>query len=124
MDRPTWTELESADSSGKTGDHIHTGNGGPRDVPIASEEDSDSTSSGIADEEAGGTEHPEDQEEDADDTYDDGEDGEDDDDDEEPTLKYERVGGAVPDLLKKDTASALAVSSKLLVIIPFSSAVR
>jgi hypothetical protein len=37
-------------------------------------------------------------------------------DDEEPSLKYERIIGAVPDLLKKDSASALAVSNKLLVI--------
>ena len=37
-------------------------------------------------------------------------------DDEEPSLKYERLTGAVPDLLKKDSASALAVSNKLLVI--------
>jgi hypothetical protein len=37
-------------------------------------------------------------------------------DDEEPSLKYERITGAVPDLLKKDSASALAVSNKLLVI--------
>ena len=37
-------------------------------------------------------------------------------DDEEPSLKYERMTGAVPDILKKDSASALAVSNKLLVI--------
>ena len=37
-------------------------------------------------------------------------------DDEEPSLKYERIAGAVPDLLKKDSASALAVSNKLMVI--------
>ena len=37
-------------------------------------------------------------------------------DDEEPSLKYERLTGAVPDLLKKDSASALAVSNKLLVV--------
>ena len=36
-------------------------------------------------------------------------------DDEEPSLKYQRIGGAVPDLLRKDSASALAVSNKLLV---------
>jgi len=30
--------------------------------------------------------------------------------DEEPALKYERIGGSVPDLLKKDSASALAIS--------------
>ena len=41
---------------------------------------------------------------------------EEDEDDEEPSLKYERITGAVPDLLKKDSASALAVSNKLLVI--------
>lgn len=38
-------------------------------------------------------------------------------DDEEPSLKYQRITGAVPDLLKKDSASALAVSNKLLVSI-------
>ena len=45
-----------------------------------------------------------------------GESEEEEDDDEEPSLKYERITGAVPDLLKKDSASALAVSNKLLVI--------
>ena len=39
----------------------------------------------------------------------------DEEDDEEPSLKYQRIGGAVPDLLRKDSASALAVSNKLLV---------
>lgn len=43
---------------------------------------------------------------------------EEEDEDEEPSLKYERIGGAVPDLLKKDSASALAVSNKSLVISP------
>jgi len=45
------------------------------------------------------------------------EEGEDDeeDEDEEPALKYERLGGAFQDLLKKDSASALAVSNKFLV---------
>jgi hypothetical protein len=45
-----------------------------------------------------------------------GEESEEEEDDEEPSLKYERIAGAVPDLLKKDSASALAVSNKLLVI--------
>ena len=40
---------------------------------------------------------------------------EDDDDDDEPALKYERFGGAFQDLLKKDSASALAVSTRFLV---------
>jgi hypothetical protein len=47
------------------------------------------------------------------------EESEEEEDDEEPSLKYERIVGAVPDLLKKDSASALAVSNKLLVIYLF-----
>ncbi|KAF5387652.1 hypothetical protein D9615_000773 [Tricholomella constricta] len=55
---------------------------------------------------------------------DDNEEGEDDDDDEdedeedddEPALKYERIGGSVPDLLKKDSASALAIANKLMAL--------
>ena len=47
------------------------------------------------------------------------EDGDDEDveeeEEEEPSLKYERMGGAVNDLLKKDSVSALAVSNKCLV---------
>lgn len=54
-------------------------------------------------------------EEDEEDEEDDSE-GEEEEEDEEPSLKYERITGAVPDLLKKDSASALAVSNKLLVI--------
>jgi hypothetical protein len=42
-------------------------------------------------------------------------DDDDDDDDDEPALKYERFGGAFQDLLKKDSASALAVSTRFLV---------
>jgi hypothetical protein len=47
-----------------------------------------------------------------------GEDGDEEDEEEEeeePALKYERFSGAFQDLLKKDSASALAVSSKFLV---------
>ncbi|KAF8967466.1 vacuolar assembling protein VPS41 [Flammula alnicola] len=40
----------------------------------------------------------------------------DEEDDEEPSLKYDRIKGAIPDLLKKDSASALAVSNKLLAL--------
>lgn len=40
---------------------------------------------------------------------------EDEDEDEEPALKYERITGAIPDLLKKDSASALVVSLKFMV---------
>ncbi|KAH9049599.1 hypothetical protein EDB84DRAFT_1585412 [Lactarius hengduanensis] len=44
------------------------------------------------------------------------EDGDEEDDDDEPALKYERFGGAFQDLLKKDSASALAVSTKFLAL--------
>ena len=56
--------------------------------------------------------------EDEGDEYDDEDEDEDDDEDEdvEPTLKYERFGGAFHDLLKKDSASALVVSNKFLVL--------
>ena len=36
-------------------------------------------------------------------------------DEDEPALKYERIGGSIPDLLKKDTASALSIANKLMV---------
>jgi hypothetical protein len=38
------------------------------------------------------------------------------DEDEEPALKYERISGSIPDLLKRDSASALAIANKLMVI--------
>jgi vacuolar protein sorting-associated protein 41 len=41
-------------------------------------------------------------------------DDEDEEEEEEPALKYERIG-SIQDLLKKDSASALAISNKLLV---------
>lgn len=40
---------------------------------------------------------------------------EDDDGDDEPSLKYERITGALPGLLKKDTAASLAVGSTRVV---------
>jgi vacuolar protein sorting-associated protein 41 len=55
----------------------------------------------------GNSEDEEDEEEDEED--------EDEDEDEEPALKYERIGGSVSDLLKKDSASALAISNKIMV---------
>jgi hypothetical protein len=38
-----------------------------------------------------------------------------DEEEEEPALKYEKLGGAAPDLLAKDAASALTVSLRLMV---------
>ncbi|KAG9317886.1 vacuolar protein sorting-associated protein 41 [Chiua virens] len=61
----------------------------------------------------GGEEGDEGNEEDGDGDDDDEEEEE---EDEEPSLKYERMGGAVNDLLKKDSASALAVSGKYLAL--------
>jgi vacuolar protein sorting-associated protein 41 len=47
------------------------------------------------------------------------EEDEDEDEDEEPTLKYERLGGSVHDLLQKDSAAALVYSNKRLVCLLF-----
>lgn len=41
----------------------------------------------------------------------DGEEDDDEEDEDEPALKYERIGGFIPDLFKKDSASALAISN-------------
>ncbi|KIJ69735.1 hypothetical protein HYDPIDRAFT_120723 [Hydnomerulius pinastri MD-312] len=59
------------------------------------------------------------EEEDADDEVEEeneDDDDDDDDDDDEPALKYERMGGATNDLLKKDSVSALAISNKLMAL--------
>ncbi|KAG6812138.1 hypothetical protein H0H92_004137 [Tricholoma furcatifolium] len=58
----------------------------------------------------------EEEEEEEDDDDEEDEDEEDEDEDEEPVLKYERIGGAIPDLLKKDSASALVVANKLMAL--------
>lgn len=44
-------------------------------------------------------------------------------DEEEPTLKYSRLKGSVPDVLKKDSASALAVSDRILALGTHSGAI-
>ena len=49
--------------------------------------------------------------------------GEIDDEEEEPTLKYARLKGSVPDVLKKDSASALAVSDRFLALGTHSGAI-
>ena len=61
----------------------------------------------------GGEDEDEDEDEEEEEEGDDYDD--DDEEEEEPSLKYERMGGPVNDLLKKDSASALAVSNKCLV---------
>jgi len=58
---------------------------------------------------------PSEGEEDTDDLEDDDTDEDEYEEDEEPALKYKRIGGALNDLLKKDSASALSVANKLLV---------
>ncbi|KAF8644880.1 hypothetical protein AX16_008217, partial [Volvariella volvacea WC 439] len=47
---------------------------------------------------------------------DDEEEEDEDDEDEEPTLKYERITGAVPDLLKKDSAAAVTVANGIMAL--------
>lgn len=64
---------------------------------------------------ASGEEDDDDSEEEEDDGEDDGEESEEEeDDDDEPALKYERITGAIPELLKKDSASALAISHNIM----------
>ena len=52
------------------------------------------------------------------------EEDEEEDEDEEPSLKYERIGGSLPDLLKKDSGSAITVCNKKLVHSTNSGIVR
>ncbi|KAK7454562.1 Vacuolar protein sorting-associated protein 41 [Stygiomarasmius scandens] len=61
-------------------------------------------------------EEVEEDEENEEDEEDEDEDEDGEDEDEEPALKYERIGGLIPDLLKKDSASALAIASKFIVL--------
>ncbi|KAF5363557.1 hypothetical protein D9756_000090 [Leucocoprinus leucothites] len=69
-----------------------------------------------------GEEEEEEEEEDYDHDEDDGEEDdeeeedEEDEDDEEPALKYERITGAIPELLKKDSASALVISHNIMAL--------
>ena len=44
------------------------------------------------------------------------EDDDEDSDDDEPVLKYSRIEGSVPEVLKKDSASAVAVSGNRLLV--------
>jgi vacuolar protein sorting-associated protein 41 len=64
---------------------------------------------GDAGEDSEGGEDLEDEDEDEED-----EEGDEDEEEEEPALKYDRLGG-IQELLKKDSASALAISNKFLV---------
>lgn len=76
-------------------DDVHGGNG---EAPYETSSDDD-----------------DDEEEESEDEDSEGLEDEDSDDDEEPALKYERIGGSIPDLLKKDSASALAISNRVMV---------
>jgi hypothetical protein len=88
------TELYHEDAANTTASGRHSDDDGTDDEEDDEEED---------EEEEEGEEEDEEEEDD-------------DDDDDEPALKYERFGGGgYQDLLKKDSASALAVSDKFLV---------
>ncbi|KAG8903108.1 Vacuolar protein sorting-associated protein 41 [Tulasnella sp. 403] len=55
-------------------------------------------------------------EDDSGDEANDADDDEEDEEDVEPSLKYERMGGAVQDILAKDTASAIALTGKIVAL--------
>jgi hypothetical protein len=67
----------------------------------------------LEDEEGDTTEEDEDEDEEDEDDVD--EEDEDEDEDEEPTLKYERISGVIPDLFKKDSAASLATFDNKMV---------
>jgi hypothetical protein len=66
--------------------------------------------------EASGEDEDDDSEEQDNDDSEDGDESDEDEDEEEeePALKYERITGAVPELLKKDSASALVISHNIM----------
>ncbi|KAF5330256.1 hypothetical protein D9758_014441 [Tetrapyrgos nigripes] len=71
----------------------------------------------LAEEEADNTEDADSEEHDEEGAEEDSDEEEDEEeDDEEPALKYERIGGSIPDLLKKDSASAMAISNKFMAL--------
>jgi hypothetical protein len=99
----TKLELGHEDAAGTIGDGQHSeGDGTDEEKVDEGDDDEDGNEDGEEEEEDEGEEEED-------------EDEEEEDEDEEPALKYERFGGAFQDLLKKDSASALAVSSKFLV---------
>ncbi|KAF7301087.1 Vacuolar assembling protein [Mycena indigotica] len=78
--------------------------------PVSMTATAKSVSEGNGSIESSGSDQEEDEEEDQ------SSDGseESDDEDEEPALKYERIGGSIPNFLKKDSGSALAVSNSVM----------
>ncbi|PFH49000.1 hypothetical protein AMATHDRAFT_76446 [Amanita thiersii Skay4041] len=77
--------------------------------PIAAAADAEEHEDPGVDEDKTGKDE-EDEEEDED------EDDDDDEEEEEPSLKYEYIVGAIPELLKKDSASALAIVNKTMAL--------
>ena len=73
-------------------------------------DETSSTSEDPSDPDADEEENNEDEEQDEDEEAED-----DDEDEEEPALKYERISGFLPDMFKKDSASALAMSNETMV---------
>ena len=94
----TQPELDHEDATKSTGNGHHTESEGTDEEEAEDEGDEDDS-----------------EEEEAEAEAEDEDDDDDEDEDVEPTLKYERFGGAFQDLLKKDSASALVVSNKYLV---------
>ncbi|KAJ6522772.1 hypothetical protein DFH09DRAFT_1191159 [Mycena vulgaris] len=94
----------------------HNGLAGSGELPNGEKPEDDTTSPVVNGSDGTASDEGEtDSEEDSgDDDDDEEEEDADDDDDDEPALKYERIGGSLPDLLKKDSASALCISKSLL----------
>lgn len=85
------------------------GNGDGKQATAGDHEDSET------DHTASGSENGTSSEGADDDDGDDSDEDEDDSEDDEPALKYQRIIGSIPDLFKKDSASALTVCNKLMV---------
>lgn len=96
------SEEESADEKGDSEGSERLGDAGEG---VGAVDNHDTIEDGDEDQDDGDEEDDEDDEDE----------DEDDDDDDEPALKYERIGGSVQDLFKKDSASAIAVSPTRIV---------
>ncbi|KAG2069002.1 vacuolar protein sorting-associated protein 41 [Suillus decipiens] len=105
-------ELQHTNSYDDDKNASDTGDVDSENAAHESDSGEDESESGDEDDDEEGEENEGEGEEEEDECEDDYEDEE----DEEPTLKYERMSGAINDLLKKDSASALAVSNNLLAL--------
>ncbi|KAF5322517.1 hypothetical protein D9619_000186 [Psilocybe cf. subviscida] len=100
------------DSRNLAASDVHDTNGEAGERSKDANDDDNATETSEGETETDSSEEEDDAVGDGDDSEEEEED--EDDDDDEPALKYERITGAIPDLLKKDSASALSVSNKTM----------